>query len=195
MVYVVHPTGKCCRVPYFRAMKKVLAISGSIRASSSNHQLLQAIAAMMASRLDVVIFDGVGTLPHFDPGLADAPAPVAAFRRLLRESDGVIICTPEYAHGVPGSLKNAIDWTVSSGEFSAKPTALITASTDGRFGHQALLEILNVIEARTVSLLIPFVRSKVNASTGVVEEQTLGEIRRLMDEFIKLPEEIPPSIP
>lgn len=185
MVYVVHPTGKCCRVLYFRSMKKILAISGSIRASSSNYRLLEAIAAMMASRLDVVIFDGVGALPHFDAGASETPGPVLAFRRFLRESDGVIICTPEYAHGVPGSLKNAIDWTVSSGEFSGKPTVLITASTDGRFGHQALLEILSVIEARTVSLLIPFVRSKVNASTGVVEEQTLGEIRQLMDAFIK----------
>ena len=67
----------------------------------------------MASQLEVTIFDGVGGLPHFDPGVADVPAQVAAFLDLLGAADGVIICTPEYAHGVPGSLKNALDWTVT----------------------------------------------------------------------------------
>jgi NAD(P)H-dependent FMN reductase len=149
--------------------------------------LLRTIAELMAPELDVVIFSGLAGLPHFDPGVEEATGPVVAFRQLLREADGVIICTPEYAHGVPGSLKNALDWTVSSGEFSGKPTVLITASTDGRFGHAALLETLRVIEARDVdrlSLLIPFVRAKVDAETGVIEEKTLAEVRRLMEAFI-----------
>ena len=169
-------------------MKKVLAIPGSIRASSSNFLLLRAIAEMMAATLDVVIFDGLAGLPHFDPGVVDAPAAVAAFRGMLRAADGVIICTPEYAHGVPGSLKNAIDWTVASCEFSGKPTVLITASTDGRFGHAALLETLRVIEARDVdrlALLIPFVRSKIDAISGVVEPSTLAEVRALMEVFVR----------
>jgi chromate reductase, NAD(P)H dehydrogenase (quinone) len=169
-------------------MKKILAISGSLRSSSSNYRLLRAIAEMVTPELDVVIYTGIAGLPHFDPGPDEAPAPVAAFRQLLRESSGVIICTPEYAHGVPGSLKNAIDWTVSSAEFSGKPTVLITASTDGRYGHQALLETLRVIEARDVdrlSLLIPFIRAKIDAATGAIEEKTLAEVRALMAEFMK----------
>ena len=177
-------------------MKKILGISGSVRASSSNHRLLQAISRLTTGELDIVIFDGIGTLPHFDPGLEVMPAPVASFQQLLLEAEGVIICTPEYAHGVPGSLKNAIDWTVSSSGFSGKPTVLITASTDGRFGHQALLETLRVIEARDVdrlSLLIPFVRSKIDAATGVIEEKTLAEVRALMDAFVKLLSAVSPS--
>jgi chromate reductase, NAD(P)H dehydrogenase (quinone) len=173
-------------------MKKVLGIAGSIRSSSSNFLLLRAIAEMMAPELDVVIYTGIAGLPPFDPGPDEPPAPVAAFRQLLREASGVIICTPEYAHGVPGSLKNAIDWTVSSADFSGKPTVLITASTDGRYGHQALLETLRVIEARDVdrlSLLIPFVRAKIDAATGVVEEKTLAEVRVLMATFLALLEE------
>jgi len=169
-------------------MKKVLAMPGSIRASSSNILLLRVIAEMMATTLDVVIFDGLAGLPPSDPGVVDAPAPVAAFRGMLRAADGVIICTPEYAHGVPGSLKNAIDWTVASCEFSGKPTVLITASTDGRFGHAALLETLRVIEARDVdrlSLLIPFVRSKIDAISGAVEPSTLAEVRALMEAFVR----------
>lgn len=168
-------------------MKKALAIPGSIRASSSNFLLLRAIAEMMAPTLDVVIFDGLAGLPAFDPGVALPPEPVVRFRALLQAADGVIICTPEYAHGVPGSLKNAIDWTVASCEFSGKPTVLITASTDGRFGHTALLETLRVIEARDVdrlSLLIPFVRSKIDSNSGAVEPATLAEVRALMEAFV-----------
>lgn len=145
---------------------------------------------MMTDRLDVIIFDGIAGLPHFDPGLLDeaVPTAVTVFRQQLRSADGVIICTPEYAHGVPGSLKNAIDWTVSSCEFSGKPTVLITASTDGRYGHQALLETLRVIEAKDVEqlqLLIPFIRAKMNHQTGVIEEKTLAEVQELMNEFVK----------
>lgn len=183
----------CWSWMYFRVMankKRVLAIPGSIRQGSANHRLLQTIAGLMSDRLEVIIFGGVGALPHFDPGLSEntVPGPVIAFRQQMREADGVIICTPEYAHGVPGSLKNAIDWTVSSCEFSGKPTVLITASTDGRYGHQALLETLRVIEARDVEklqLLIPFIRAKMNGESGALEEKTLAEVSRLMEAFVQ----------
>src|SRR6202000_1937510 len=107
---------------------------------------------------------------------------VTELKRRIREADGVIICTPEYAHGVPGTLKNAIDWTVSSCEFSGKPTVLITASTDGRYGHQALLETLKVIEAREVerlALLIPFARTKVDKAAGITDGKTLSAVQEL----------------
>ncbi len=73
---------------------------------------------------------------------------MANFREQLDDAEGIIICTPEYAHGVPGALKNAIDWTISSSNFPHKPTLLITASTDGKYGHAALLETLTAIEAK-----------------------------------------------
>jgi chromate reductase, NAD(P)H dehydrogenase (quinone) len=82
---------------------------------------------------------------------------------LISTATAVIICTPEYAHGVPGTLKNAIDWTVSANEFNNKPTALITASTDGTYAHNALLETLRVIEAKNIDrhqLLIQFAKLK-----------------------------------
>lgn len=170
--------------------KRILAIPGSIRQGSSNHRLLRSIAGLMADRSDLIIYNGIAGLPHFDPGVPEdaTPAEVIAFRRQLQEADGVIICTPEYAHGVPGSLKNAIDWTVSSCEFSGKPTVLITASTDGRYAHQAMLETLRVIEAKDVDrfqLLIPFIRAKMNNETGVLEEKTLAAVSALMEEFVK----------
>lgn len=170
--------------------KKILALSGSTRKHSTNHSLLTAIAGMMADTLDIIIYPSVADLPHFDPdrNLEDIPAAVIDFRRQLAQADGVIICTPEYAHGVPGSLKNAIDWTVSSSDFSQKPTVLITASSDGRFGHQALLETLKVIEARDVDqlqLLIQFVKSKIDGTGHIIHEQTATDIKQLMEKFLR----------
>src|SRR5690348_15469510 len=126
---------------------KIIAISGSTRQDSTNHRLIRAIADLSKETLDIQLFDGIGNLPHFNPDHIDGNTPqtVIDFKQLLQEADGVMICTPEYAHGVPGSLKNAVDWTVATNEFSQKPVLLITASTDGRSGHSSLLETLKVL--------------------------------------------------
>jgi NAD(P)H-dependent FMN reductase len=171
-------------------MKNVFAISGSTRAHSTNHNLIKAIADLMKDVFSVEVYEGVGRLPHFDPGLTDAgvPAEVKLFCERIAAADGVIICTPEYAHGVPGSLKNAIDWTVGSAEFSHKPTVLITASTDGRFGHAALLETLRVIEAEGIdelNMVVPFVRTKVSAGGRITDEATLAQVVALMNQFVQ----------
>src|SRR5438445_13812511 len=110
---------------------KILAISGSTRKSSSNLNLINAIANLTADSWSVNTFPGLADIPHFNPDLdnENPPKHVIEFRKQLKEADGILICTPEYAIGVPGTLKNAIDWTVSSMEFSHKPVALITAST------------------------------------------------------------------
>src|SRR4030095_11309838 len=104
---------------------------------STNLNLIKAIIDLSADQLDIKIFEGLSDIPHFNPDrdTDDPPKKVADFRRQLKEADGILICTPEYAMGVPGTLKNAIDWTVSSCEFSHKPVALITASSAGPKGH------------------------------------------------------------
>jgi len=168
---------------------KILAISGSIRQGSSNHLLIEAIAKLFESKLEITLFESLSELPHFSPDFNDdnTPTQVTAFRQQLCNADGVLICTPEYAHGVPGSLKNAIDWTVASAEFSHKPTVLITASTDGRFGHQALLETLKVIEAENIEslqLLIQFVRTKIGADKQIKDEKVLDDVTQLIHRFI-----------
>src|ERR1700750_2522295 len=113
--------------------KNILAISGSLRSESSNHAILRALGDMMTADINYKIYNGISDIPAFDPGLdnENSPSAVTSFRKQLSDADGIIICTPEYAYGVPGALKNAIDWTVSSASFSGKPTALITASTGG----------------------------------------------------------------
>jgi len=171
--------------------KKIVAIPGSTRKNSTNHSLMRALAALKGDQLEITIFDGIAGLPHFDPDLEGEkiPGAVREFKDLLNAADGIIICTPEYAHGVPGTLKNAIDWTVYSCEFSHKPTVLITASSEGRWGHAALLETLRVLEAEKVDelqLLIPFVRTKIDSAGKIIHEETLKEVRTLMDNFIRM---------
>jgi chromate reductase len=105
----------------------------------------------------------------------------------LKEADGILICTPEYAMGVPGSLKNAIDWTVSSMEFSHKPVALITASSSGQKAHYSLLETLRVIESEIPvdsQLLISFVKTKVK-DDKIIDSDTLQQVRKLINSLVK----------
>lgn len=161
-------------------MKKILAISGSTRKDSTNEHLIKAIAELTGERFKILPYRGISILPHFNPDLVeDAGIEVNEFRALIRESDAILICTPEYAHGVPGSLKNAIDWTVGSSDFSGKIVMLITASSEGKFGHLSLIETLRVIEAVVMpelQLLIPFAKTKIHRR-GIIDSQTLAEIK------------------
>ncbi|HEV2678555.1 MAG TPA: NADPH-dependent FMN reductase [Aliidongia sp.] len=130
---------------------RILALSGSLRAVSSNTALLEAVR-LLAPGIEVRVYRGLGDLPHFNPDLDGDPAlpPVAAFRAALQAADGVLVSCPEYAHGVPGMFKNALDWVVASGEFVDKPVALLNASPRATHAQAALTEILTVMTARLV---------------------------------------------
>ena len=174
---------------HMTSKKKVLAISGSTRQNSSNHKLINAIAHLASEQIDITLFERISALPHFNPDENGevVEKEVSDFRQQLRNADGVIICTPEYAHGVPGTLKKVIDWTVSTSEFSQKPTVLITASTDGRFGHAALLETLKVIEAENIDqlqMVIQFIRTKVSEDGKITDQQTLQDVQQLIKRFV-----------
>ncbi len=106
-------------------IKKIIAISGSLRTNSSNHAILQYFGSLVPEGIDYTIYDGLAQLPHFDPGPDNDQAHirVTELRRILAEADGIIICSPEYAFGVPGSLKNLLDWTVGGGSLERKPLA------------------------------------------------------------------------
>lgn len=175
--------------------KRVMAISGSTRTNSTNLQLIHAIAALAAHTFDIDIYNEIATLPHFNPDLDHEPAPdeVNTFRQRLAAADGILICTPEYAMGVPGSLKNVIDWTVSSNEFYEKPTALITASSVGQKGHAALMETLRVIQADVTAetqLIVPFVKTKIKEDT-ITDAATLAAVQQLISAFHALMEATP----
>src|SRR5512134_730799 len=111
---------------------RVLAISGSLRAHSSNTEALLALALLAPPHVIVRQFDGLATLPAFNPDLDEEgmspPPPVQDLRSQVASADAIVICSPEYAHGVPGSLKNALDWLVSDPRVVLKPTALVNVS-------------------------------------------------------------------
>jgi NAD(P)H-dependent FMN reductase len=167
---------------------QVLAICGSTRQSSSNHHLIQAITHLAANRFAVTVLESLTVIPHFNPDQDrepdSAPAEVQHFRAQLAAADAVLICSPEYAIGVPGTLKNAIDWTVSSMHFSGKPVALVTAGTSGHKAHQSLLGTLLIIEskmAEAAQLVVPGVRTKVNDQGVITDAVTETQVRKLID--------------
>ncbi len=171
---------------------KILAICGSTRKTSSNLNLIKAIADLTATAFTTTIYNRLSELPHFNPDLdnENVPQQVTNFRQQLIEADGVLICSPEYAIGVPGTLKNAIDWTVSTMEFSKKPVALITASLSGEKAHQSLLGTLLIIEARMTKdtqLLISHIKTKVSSvDCKIINNETLNNINKLTKSLMEI---------
>ena len=108
---------------------KILTISGSLRARSSNTELLRAAQLVADPSWVFDHYDGLASLPHFNPDLdfegATPPEPVRDLRARIAAADALLISSPEYAHGVPGSLKNALDWMVSDAAMIGKPIALL----------------------------------------------------------------------
>ena len=129
---------------------KIAAISGSLRAGSSNTAVLHAAARLAPSGVEVILFEGIADLPFFNPDLDgdDVPASVGAMRALIGSVDGLLISSPEYARGVAGVLKNALDWLVGSHEFPDKPVALINTSPRATHALAALTLTLETMSAR-----------------------------------------------
>jgi NAD(P)H-dependent FMN reductase len=129
---------------------KIAAISGSLRAGSSNTAVLRAAARLAPAGVEVISFEGIAGLPFFNPDLDgdEVPAPVGAMRELIGRVDGLLISSPEYARGVAGVLKNALDWLVGSHEFPDKPVALINTSPRATHALAALTLTLETMSAR-----------------------------------------------
>jgi len=157
-------------------MVAILAISGSLRSRSTNTAVLEAAARLAPDGTSVRIWQGLGELPPFNPDL-DVPTPppaVEAFRAELRAADAVIICSPEYAHGVSGVIKNALDWLVGSGELMEKPVALINATPYASIAHAALAETLRTMSAVVVeeaSVTLPIYSGKPDAAAMIASPE------------------------
>jgi chromate reductase, NAD(P)H dehydrogenase (quinone) len=162
--------------------RTILAVSGSLRSNSSNALIIKEIQKWVPQHITFTIYQDMATLPAFDDSM-ETPEPVVAWRRLLAVADGVLICSPEYAFGIPGALKNAMDWTVGSGELVNKPLVLVTAATGGDKAHAAWLQIFTALSANIPdggSLLIPFVRSKLNEKGEVSDVATREALQSIL---------------
>jgi len=134
---------------------RILAICGSLQQKSANLTLLRAAAASAPDGVEVVLFDGLRALPHFDPDIeaTGAPPAVHAWREALAGCDAVLIASPEYGHSLPGALKNGIDWVIGSGELERKVvaiTAAVPGPERGRKGLKALRDTLGAVSATLV---------------------------------------------
>jgi NAD(P)H-dependent FMN reductase len=157
---------------------RVVAISGSVRAASSNATLLRAAAATAPVGLTIAIYDGLEALPHFNPDHDETPPPaVAAFRRLLAEADAIVISSPEYAHGVPGVLKDALDWLVGSGELVDKPIVVLDTSSRATHAHASLVETLTVMSARVTTVAVPLDGKRLDDAGMVADPEVTTALR------------------
>jgi NAD(P)H-dependent FMN reductase len=165
----------------------VLAVCGSLQKGSANAALLRVAQQRAGADVDVVLDDGLEPLPHFNPDLEEAgpPTEVTAWRRRLAAADAVLIASPEYAHSLPGALKDALDWIVGSGELYGKPVALMSAGTGGGpYAIEALRQTLETQGARVVaSLGVAGVRSKTDANGEIVDAETLELVGTLLQEL------------
>jgi chromate reductase len=138
---------------------KILAICGSLRAASINQSLLHAAIRLSPPGMEIVMSPDIGALPLYNPDLELCiPAQVIRFRAQVAASQALLIASPEYAHGVTGTLKNALDWLVSFEPFANKPVALLNASPRAYHADQALREILKTMSAELVeaaSITVP----------------------------------------
>ncbi|MEP6903543.1 MAG: NADPH-dependent FMN reductase [Actinomycetota bacterium] len=173
-----------------KSKKNVLAISGSTKTNSTNELLLKFIANRYGESLNFEIFARLAELPHFNSDLdnENPPEAVKAFRELIEKADGVIISTPEYVFSLPGSLKNALEWTVSTIIFSDKPAAFVIAAASGEKAFESLDLILKTIGAKVgehSKLIIKAAKGKLNSEGEITDQAALQEIDRLMKAFVK----------
>jgi chromate reductase, NAD(P)H dehydrogenase (quinone) len=164
---------------------RILGICGSGSSRSTNAALLRA-AAQAAPGMQIAA--DISGLPHFDPGIGDPPAAVTDLQAQASAADGIVIASPEYAHSMPGSLKNALDWLVGSGSLAKKPVALMSASpTYGGLRSQiAIVHTLLAHSAEVVALLpIYAVRGKVDENGEFSDPRTLRRIRETMTALIE----------
>lgn len=166
---------------------RILAISGSLRKISSNTALLLAAIALLPKNVKMKLYNGLGNLPHFNPDLEPTePSSVTALRTQVKWSDGLLISSPEYAHGIPGVLKNALDWLVSGEEFVGKPIALFNASPRAIHAQASLTEIVTTMAGRIVpeaSITVSLLGKNLDANGIIADPEISGKLQASVISF------------
>ena len=170
---------------------KALALSGSRRAASLNTALLRCAARLAGPEWHVRLFATLGELPLFNPDLDQPgllPDPVQRLRQEIAAADALIIASPEYAHGISGTMKNALDWLVSYEGFVGKAVAVFNASPRAHHAHDALLEVLTTMSAnviREATLILPVLGSGLSEEAmqhdPAIAAAVSGAMHRLQD--------------
>lgn len=130
----------------------VLAMAGSLRAASINAAFCSAAARLAPPGMTIAVYRGLGALPLFNPDIEAAPPDSARdLRAQVAACDAMLIASPEYAHGIPGAMKNALDWLVGFEGFAGKPVALVNLAPRAFHAYDALWEVLTTMSATIVA--------------------------------------------
>jgi NAD(P)H-dependent FMN reductase len=178
-------TGECSR--------RVLVVSGSTRAASTNTALCRTAARCAPPGVEAIVLDDCAVLPHFNPDddHEPLPPPVVALRRAIADADAVLFCTPEYAGSVPGSLKNLLDWVVGGTAFAGKPTAWVKVAADAHRGegaHATLATALRYVQAEIVTAAcrhIPVSREMVGDDGLIADSATRQAIGQTLQAILR----------
>jgi len=159
----------------------VLAIPGSLRAASINAAFCRAASRLAPAPLKISVFAGLGELPLFNPDLeADPPRAVHEFREAVGNARAVLIASPEYAHGISGVIKNALDWLVSFEGFIGKPVVLVNTSPRARHAYEALREVLQTMSADILSdacMTLPLLGASITEEAILSSPEIAARIR------------------
>jgi chromate reductase, NAD(P)H dehydrogenase (quinone) len=169
---------------------RLLGLSGSLRAASTNTAALKALARLAPDGVEVTLYRDLGALPLFNPDDDEAtpPSPVISLRRLVGACDGLLLAAPEYAHGVPGAFKNALDWLVASDVFPGKPVALINTAPRAFHAQSALRETLATMSARLIPeafVALPLTGKTIAAEEILADPRLSGPLRHALDRFVQ----------
>lgn len=166
----------------------IFTIIGSASQHSANQQLVEIIIQQTKDHFDFIICPDLKTLPPFDPEQStDAPPQlISDLRNEIEKADAILICTPEYVFSIPAGLKNLIEWCVATTVFTDKPTALLTASSSGQKGHEALQLIMKTLSAKfttDTTLLIQGIKGKINEHGQITDTRTANDLAKFVDAF------------
>jgi NAD(P)H-dependent FMN reductase len=169
---------------------RLLALSGSLRAASTNTAALEALARLAPADVEVIFYRDLAALPHFNADNDEdaPPEAVASLRALVGSSDGLIIAMPEYAHGVPGAFKNALDWLVAGDAFPGKPITLINTAPRAFHAQSALRETLATMSARLIPeafVALSLTGKAIDADAIVANNHFATALREALDSFIR----------
>lgn len=167
---------------------RLVGISGSLRQDSNNSKLIEVARASAPGGVRFDVADQPGQLPHFNPDLPiDDPGVLAEWIDLVRKADGLVISSPEYARGYPGTLKNALDWLVQTDAHIDKPFMMLNASNRSTVARDSLIVVLQTmsgIHCEQASVTIPILGKELDLDKLMASEDTTDKIRDALSVFV-----------
>jgi chromate reductase len=175
----------------------VISICGSLRKGSYNRMVMNALPALAPEGTKITEAPPFNEFPVYNADIQNStgfPAPVQKLADAIRAADGVIFNTPEYNFGVPGGLKNAIDWVsrLQNQPFVGKPVALQSASPGPVGGARVQYDLrrtmvfLDALTLNKPEIFIGNCAQRIDDKTGkITDEATVGFIKQQLAAFAK----------